>query len=244
MADVLIITGGGRGIGAATAVEAGRRGYAVCVNYRERSDRADAVVAEIRDAGGTAVAVRADISKESDIIGLFETVDKELGRVTHLVNSAGIVEPYCRVDEIEAADLERHFEINVFGTYICAREAIRRMSTKHGGQGGVVVNLGSAASRLGGAGASVHYAASKSAVDAFTFGLAQEVAAEGVRVVCISPGVIDTEIQPPGRVEQISPMLPMKRPGKAEEVANAILWALSDEASYVSGTVLDVSGGR
>lgn len=244
MADVLIITGGGRGIGAATAVEAGRRGYAVCVNYRERSDRADAVVAEIRDAGGTAVAVRADISKESDIIGLFETVDTELGRVTHLVNSAGIVEPYCRVDEIEAADLERHFEINVFGTYICAREAIRRMSTKHGGQGGVIVNLGSAASRLGGAGASVHYAASKSAVDAFTFGLAQEVAAEGVRVVCISPGVIDTEIQPPGRVEQISPMLPMKRPGKAEEVANAILWALSNQASYVSGTVLSVSGGR
>lgn len=244
MTGVLIITGGGRGIGAATATEAGRRGYAVCVNYRERSDRADAVVAEIRDAGGTAVAVQADISKETDIIRLFETVDSELGPVTHLVNSAGVVEPYCRVDEIEAADLEWHFRINVFGSYLCAREAVRRMSTNHGGAGGVIVNLGSAASRLGGAGASVHYAASKSAVDAFTFGLAQEVAAEGVRVVCISPGVIDTEIQPPGRVEQISSMLPMKRPGKAEEVANAILWALSDQASYVSGTVLGVSGGR
>ena len=244
MTGVLIITGGGRGIGAATAVEAGRRGYAVCVNYRERSDRADAVVAEIRDAGGTALAVPADISQESDIIRLFKTVDGELGRVTHLVNSAGVVEPYCRVDEIEAADLEWHFRINVFGSYLCAREAVRRMSTKHGGDGGVIVNLGSAASRLGGAGASVHYAASKSSVDAFTFGLAQEVAAEGVRVVCVSPGVIDTEIQPPGRVEQMTPMLPMKRVGKAEEVANAILWALSDEASYVSGTVLGVSGGR
>ena len=244
MTGVLIITGGGRGIGAATAVEAGRRGYAVCVNYRERSDRADAVVAEIRDAGGTALAVQADISQEPDIIRLFETVDDKLGRVTHLVNSAGVVEPYCRVDEIEAADLEWHFRINVFGSYLCAREAVRRMSTKHGGDGGVIVNLGSAASRLGGAGASVHYAASKSSVDAFTFGLAQEVAAEGVRVVCVSPGVIDTEIQPPGRVEQMTPMLPMKRVGKADEVASAILWALSDEASYVSGTVLGVSGGR
>ena len=244
MSGVLIITGGGRGIGAATAVEAGKRGYAVCVNYRERSDRADAVVGEIQGNGGTAVAVQADIAQEADIERLFETVDGELGRVTHLVNSAGIVEPYCRVDEIQAADLERHFQINVIGSYLCARAAVRRMSTSHGGDGGVIVNLGSAASRLGGAGASVHYAASKSAIDAFTFGLGQEVAAEGIRVVCISPGVIDTEIQPPGRVDQISPMLPMKRPGRAEEVAQAILWALSAEASYVSGTVLGVSGGR
>lgn len=244
MGKVVIITGGGRGLGAATAVEAAKRGYAVCVNYRERADRADQVVAAIKDAGGTALAVQADIAVEADILRLFETSEGEFGPVTHLVNSAGISTPYGRVDELGAADLERHFAINVFGSVLCAREAVKRMSTAHGGSGGVIVNLGSAASRLGGAGANVIYAASKSAIDAFTFGLAQEVAGEGIRVVCISPGVIDTEIQPPGRVEQMGPQLPMKRAGQPDEVAEAILWALSDAASYVSGTIIGVSGAR
>lgn len=244
MAKILIITGGGRGLGAATAVAAAGQGYAICINYRARADRADEIVGEVQAAGGKAMAVQADVSVEADVMRMFETVDKELGRVTHLVNSAGVVAPYCRVDEIEVADLERHFAINVTGSYLCAREAVRRMSTEHGGDGGVIVNLGSAASRLGGAGVGVHYAASKAAIDVFTFGLAQEVAREGIRVACVSPGVIDTEIQPPGRVEQMGPMLPMGRVGQPDEVANAILWLLSEDASYVSGTVLGVSGAR
>jgi NAD(P)-dependent dehydrogenase (short-subunit alcohol dehydrogenase family) len=237
MTGILMVTGGGRGIGAETSVKAAAAGWDVCVNYRGNAARADAVVADIVAQGRRAFAVKADISNEADVVRLFETCDAELGKPTGLVNSAGILEPLSRIDEIEGDALVRHM-------ILCAREAVRRMSTAHGGAGGVIVNLSSRTSDLGGAGASVHYGASKGAINSFTFGLAQEVAAEGVRVCAVSPGVIDTEIQPPGRVEAVGPGLPMQRVGKPGEVANAIVWLLSGEASYVSGTVLNVSGAR
>lgn len=244
MRKVLLITGGGRGIGAATALAAARHGWDVAINYRSNQVRADAIVDEVENLGGKAVAYPADIADEKAIISMFAAIDRDFGPLTGLVNSAGILGPRGRIDEVDAAGLSTLWAINVSGTLICCREAIRRMSRKHGGAGGAIVNLSSAASRLGGPGESVPYAASKGAVDSLTFGLAQEVAGEGIRVNAVSPGVIDTEIQPPGRVERIGPNLPMKRVGKAEEVAAAILFLLSDEASYVSGTVLDVSGGR
>lgn len=244
MSGILMVTGGGRGIGAETAVKAAKAGWDVCVNYQGNAARAESVVADVVAAGQRGIAVQADISVESDVVRLFETCDAELGKPTGLVNSAGVLEPLSRIDEIGGDDLTRHMMINVVGSILCAREAVRRMSTAHGGAGGVIVNLSSRASTLGGAGAHVHYAASKGAIDSFTFGLAQEVGAEGIRVCAVSPGTIDTEIQPEGRVEVIGPTIPMKRVGQPDEVASAIVWLLSDDAGYVSGTVLGVSGGR
>jgi NAD(P)-dependent dehydrogenase (short-subunit alcohol dehydrogenase family) len=241
---VLLVTGGGRGIGAAVSIRAAAAGYAVALNYLGNAERANGVVKTITDAGGRAIAIRGDVAQEADVIRIFKTVDAELGPVTGLVNSAGISDPSCRVDAIQAEELNHIWAINLTGSFLCAREAILRMSTQHGGKGGAIVNLSSAAARLGGAGRSVHYAASKGAIDSFTFGLAQEVAGEGIRVNAVSPGVIDTEIQPPGRVASLGPTLPMKRAGEADEVAAAIMWLLGDEASYVSGTVMDVSGAR
>jgi NAD(P)-dependent dehydrogenase (short-subunit alcohol dehydrogenase family) len=245
MSRVLVVTGGSRGLGAATCIGAAERGYeAICVNYVSNKARADETVAACEKAGAKALTVQADITKEEDIMRMFETVDKELGTVTQLVNSAGIVGPYARVDELPYEAMEKLWNLNITATLICSREAIKRMSTKHGGKGGAIVNLSSASSHLGGAGFNVPYAASKGAVDSLNWGMAQEVVAEGIRVNSVSPGLIDTEIQPPGRVENMGPKLPMKRAGQAHEVANAILWLLSDEASYVAGTKLLVSGAR
>lgn len=244
MNGILMITGGGRGIGAETALKAADAGWDVCINYRVDESRAEDVLSEVMARGQRALAVQADVSVEADIVRLFETCDAKLGVPTGLVNSAGVLGPLSRIDEIGGDDLTRHMMVNVVGSVLCAREAVLRMSTKHGGDGGVIVNLSSRTADLGGAGASVHYGASKGAINSFTFGLAQEVAAEGIRVCAVSPGVIDTEIQPEGRVEAVGPALPMERVGKPEEVANAIVWLLSDEASYVSGSVLNVSGAR
>ncbi|MDH3738854.1 MAG: SDR family oxidoreductase [Alphaproteobacteria bacterium] len=245
MSRVLIVTGGSRGLGAATCIGAAEQGYeAICVNYVNNKARADQVVATCEKAGAKAIAVQADVSIEADVVRLFETVDAELGTVTHLVNSAGIVGPYGRVDELNADDLAPLWALNITAMFICCREAVKRMSTIHDGKGGAIVNVSSASSHLGGPGINVTYAASKGAVDSLNWGLAQEVAAEGIRVNSVSPGVIDTEIQPAGRVEQVGPNLPMKRVGQAEEVAAAILFLLSDGASYVAGTKINVSGAR
>ncbi|MDE2228899.1 MAG: SDR family oxidoreductase [Alphaproteobacteria bacterium] len=242
--QVLIVTGGSRGIGAAVAAGAARHGYAVAVNYKGNRARADAVVAGIVKAGGKAVAIAADVAHESDVERLFAETDQALGRVTALVNNAGILGPLGRLDAAAAAPLEELFAINVIGTMLCTREAVKRMSTKHGGGGGAIVNVSSVLARLGGAGETVPYAATKAAIDTFTFGLAQEVATEGIRVNAVSPGIVDTELHPAGRLARLLPGAPMKRPGRPDEVANAILWLLSSEASYVSGAILGISGGR
>ncbi|HYC38396.1 MAG TPA: SDR family oxidoreductase [Usitatibacter sp.] len=244
---VMLVTGGGRGIGAATARLAGARGYAVCVNYLRDEESARNVVGEVQAAGGRARAVRADVSKEAQVLELFEAAS-ELGALTALVNNAGILERQGRLDEMEAARFERVFATNVIGAMLCAREAVRRMSTRHGGKGGGIVNVSSMASRLGSPGEYVDYAASKGAIDTLTIGLAREVADEGIRVNAVRPGVIYTDIHAsggePGRVDRVRSMLPMKRGGQPEEVANAILWLLSEESSYSTGTFIDVSGGR
>lgn len=242
--QILIVTGGARGIGAAVAVGAARRGYAVAVNYKSNRARADAVVAEIGKAGGKAVAIAGDVAYEADVDRIFSDVDNGLGRVTALVNSAGILGPIGHLGDTPAATLEEIFSVNVIGTLLCARAAVRRMSNTHGGSGGVIINLSSTAAVLGGGGEAIPYAASKGAVETITIGLAREVAMEGIRVNCVRPGMIDTEMQPPGRLERASAALPMQRPGTAQEVANAILWLLSPEASYVSGAILGVSGAR
>ena len=248
MAGVVLITGGGRGIGAATAALAASRGYAVCVNYRSNADAANAVVAMIADAGGRAIAVQADVAIESEVVRLFETCDAKLGRLSALVNNAAILETQIRVEAVDAARLQRVLATNVTGAFICAREAVKRMSTKRGGSGGAIVNLSSRASVLGSPGEYVDYAASKAAVDTLTIGLAQEVATEGIRVNAIRAGIIDTEIHAsggePGRVDRMKAFVPMKRGGTAEEVARSILWLMSDEASYTTGSFIDVSGGR
>ena len=248
MNRVLIVTGGGRGIGAATARLAAERGYAVCVNYRKNHAAADAVVSAIRASGGTAVAVGADIAIEADVVRLFATVDAELGPLTALVNNAGILEKQTRVEEIDAARIDRVFGTNVRGAFLCAREAVRRMSTKHGGAGGGIVNVSSRAAQLGAPGEYVDYAASKAALDALTIGLAREVAAEGIRVNGVRAGIIYTEIHAdggePNRVDRLGPTLPMRRGGDAIEVARAIVWLLSDEASYSTASFIDVAGGR
>jgi NAD(P)-dependent dehydrogenase (short-subunit alcohol dehydrogenase family) len=244
MSQVLIITGGGRGIGATVALGAARQGWRMALCYQKNRPRAEQVVAAVHKAGGEAIAIAADVAVEADVIRLFATVDRELGRPSGLVNSAGIIGPSGRLEDVPEAGLTELWAINITGTMLCCREAIRRMSTKHGGSGGAIVNLSSAASRLGGAGSTIPYAVSKGAIDSLTFGLGQEVAAEGIRVNAVSPGVIDTEIQPPGRVAQLGPLLPMKRAGRPEEVAETILFLLSEAASYVSGAVLSVSGGR
>jgi NAD(P)-dependent dehydrogenase (short-subunit alcohol dehydrogenase family) len=248
MAGVVLITGGSRGIGAATARLAASRGFAVCVNYRANAAAADAVVSAITAAGGRAVAVQADVANEPEVVRLFATCDAQLGRLTALVNNAGILETQMRVEAMDAARVQRVLATNVTGAFMCAREAVKRMSTKHGGQGGAIVNLSSRAAVLGSPNEYVDYAASKAAVDTLTVGLAQEVAQEGIRVNAIRAGVIQTEIHAsggePGRVDRVKASVPMRRGGTAEEVAEAVLWLLSDEASYTTGSFLDVSGGR
>ncbi len=248
MERVVVITGGSRGIGAATAQLAAQRGYAVCVNYRRNRAAAAAVVGTIERAGGRAIALAADVAVEADVIRLFETVDKELGPLSALVNNAGILERQTRVEEMDAARLQRIFATNVFGCFLCAREAVRRMSTRHGGKGGAMVNVSSGASRLGAPGEYVDYAASKAAIDTLTIGLAKEVAAEGIRVNAVRGRFISTDIHAsggePDRVERVKEFVPMQRGGQASEVAHAILWLLSDEASYSTGTFIDVTGGR
>jgi NAD(P)-dependent dehydrogenase (short-subunit alcohol dehydrogenase family) len=243
-----LITGGGRGIGAATAVLAAQRGYAVAVNYASNSLAADEVVRTIRAGGGTAMAVQADVGDEAQVLAMFQKVDARFGRLTALVNNAGVVDVQARVDEMSVARLERMFRINVIGSFICAREAVRRMSTRYGGAGGAIVNISSAAARLGSPGQYVDYAASKGAIDTFTIGLAKEVAAEGIRVNAVRPGLIDTEIHAsggmPDRAFDLAPTVPMQRTGSAEEIAGAILWLLSAEASYTTMALLDVAGGR
>jgi NAD(P)-dependent dehydrogenase (short-subunit alcohol dehydrogenase family) len=245
---VIVVTGGSRGIGAATARLAGERGYAVCVNYRQNRAAADEVVASIAAAGGTALAIGADVASEPDVVRLFETVDARLGPITALVNNAGILERQTRVEHIDAARLDRIFATNVKGAFLCAREAVRRMSTAHGGRGGAIVNVSSRAAQLGAPGEYVDYAASKAALDTLTIGLAREVAGEGIRVNAVRAGIIYTDIHADGgdptRVDRLAPTLPMQRGGEAIEVARAILWLLSEEASYSTGTFVDVSGGR
>lgn len=245
---VIIVTGGSRGIGAATAKLAGQRGYAVAVNYVSNQAAAEEVAAEIRKAGGKAITVAGDVSKEEDILRLFTTVDKELGTVTALVNNAGVLDRQSRLEDMTTERINRVLIANITGSLLCAREAVKRMSTKNGGKGGGIVNLSSMAAKLGGPGEYVDYAASKGAIDAFTIGLAKEVAAEGIRVNAIRPGLIYTDIHASGgeagRVDRLKDAVPMKRGGTSEEVANAILWLLSDEASYATGTFIDISGGR
>ena len=244
---VLVVTGGSRGIGAAACLLGAERGYAVVVNYASNVEAAERICARIHQQGGEAVAVRGDVSDPTDVEHIFQAADR-LGTLTGLVNNAGMILPAARVDEMDAARLARTFAVNVTGTFLCSRQAVLRMSSRHGGSGGGIVNLSSGASKLGGAGIYLDYAASKGAIDTFTVGLALEVAAEGIRVNAVRPGVIDTEIHAstgdPGRVERMVAQLPMPRAGTAEEVAKAILWLLSDEASYSTGTTITVSGGR
>ena len=247
-ARTVLVTGGSRGIGAATARLAAAAGWRVAVNYRDRTEVAERLVAEIVAAGGDAFAVRGDVGEERDVLAMFAAIDARFGRLDSLVNNAGVVDVRARVDEMSVERLARMLRINVIGSFLCAREAVRRMSTRHGGQGGAIVNLSSIAATLGGPGEYVDYAASKGAIDTFTLGLAREVAAEGIRVNGVRPGIIDTEIHAsggqPDRVAAMRGLVPMQREGTAEEVARAILWLLSDEASYTTGVLLNASGGR
>ena len=248
MTGALVITGASRGIGAATARLAGQRGYTVCVNYRVRRDAAELVVADLVAAGARAIAVQADISDEDDVRRLFETCDHELGPLAGLVNNAGILDAQMRVDAMDAARLGRIFATNVTGAFLCAREAVRRMSSRYGGHGGAIVNVSSGASRLGSPGEYVDYAASKGALDTLTIGLSREVAAEGIRVNAVRAGFIDTDIHASGgephRIDRVKHLVPLQRGGTPTEVAAAILWLLSDEASYTTGAFIDVAGGK
>lgn len=247
MSQVLLVTGGGRGIGAATAILAAQRGYAVAVNYRSNDEAAAQVVAEIERNGGRAVALKADIAREDEVVRLFADLDRQLGTITALVNNAGIVEKQTRIEGIDEARLERMFRTNVFGSFLCAREAVKRMSTRLGGQGGAIVNLSSAASRTGSPGEYVDYAATKGAIDTFTLGLGREVAAEGIRVNALRSGMVYTEIHAdggePDRVKRLEHRLPIQRGAQPEEIAKAILWLLSSEASYMTAALVDVAGG-
>ena len=244
----VLVTGGGRGIGAATALRCAQAGWAVAVNCARDVAAAQAVVERIRAEGGRAVLVQADVSDEAQVLAMFKRIDAELPRLAGLVNNAGVVDVGARVDAMSLARWQRMFAINVFGSFLCARESLRRMSTRHGGAGGAIVNLSSAAARLGSPGQYVDYAAAKGAIDTFTLGLAKEVATEGVRVNAVRPGIIDTDIHAsggqPGRAMQLAPQVPMQRPGSADEVAQAIVWLLSDAASYTTCAILDVTGGR
>ena len=245
---VLLVTGGSRGIGAATARLAAAGGWAVAVNFTANSLAADEVVRAIRADGGRAIAVQADVADEAQVLKMFEHIDAKLGRLTGLVNNAGVVDRAQRVEDMSVARWRRMFDINVIGSFLCAREAVRRMATRHGGTGGAIVNLSSAAARLGAPNEYVDYAAAKSAIDAFTIGLAKEVAGDGIRVNAVRPGLIDTEIHAsggrPDRVEALKHQVPMQRGGTAEEVAQAIVWLLSDASSYTTMSLMEVSGAR
>jgi NAD(P)-dependent dehydrogenase (short-subunit alcohol dehydrogenase family) len=248
LTKTILITGGSRGIGAAVSRLAAKAGYRVAVNYARNADAANAVVGEIVASGGDAFAVQADVGSEPDVVAMFAAVDSRFGRLDALVNNAAIIDVKARVDEMSAARIERMMRVNVVGPMLCAREAVKRMSTRYGGKGGAIVNVSSAAAKLGSAGDFVDYAASKGAIDTFTVGLAREVAAEGIRVNAVRPGIVDTEMHAsggqPGRPAALRPVIPMQREGQPEEIAHAILWLVSDEASYTTGALLDVSGGR
>ena len=248
MSRVMLITGASRGIGAATARLAARQGYALCLNFHQREDAANQVLEQVRAAGVPAITVKADVADESQVLQMFEVIDREFGRLDVLVNNAGMLEQQMRLEQMDAARWMRVLGANVIGSFLCAREAIKRMSTKHGGQGGSIVNLSSIAARLGAPGEYIDYAAAKGAIDSMTVGLAREVADEGIRVNAVRPGVIHTEIHAsggePDRIERVKASVPMRRGGQAEEIAEAILWLASEQASYTTGALLDVSGGR
>jgi NAD(P)-dependent dehydrogenase (short-subunit alcohol dehydrogenase family) len=244
MAKVLIVTGGGRGIGAAISRLAARDGWDICINYVAQAERAEQVAAEVRAAGRRALTVQADVSVEADVLRLFETCDRDFGALGGLVNNAGMLSPPGRVDALTDAMLRRTFEVNVVSCFLCAREAVKRMSTRHGGQGGVIVNISSRAATIGMPGEFVHYAASKAAVNGLTTGLALEVVGEGIRVASVTPGMIDTDMQERERFNRVAPTTPMRRAGRPEEVAEAAVWLLSDKASYVTGADIVVAGGR
>ncbi len=248
MSRVMLITGASRGIGAATARLAAQQGYALCLNYHQRADAANAVLEQVRGLGVTAIAVQADVADETQVLHMFEAIDREFGRLDVLVNNAGMLEQQMRLEQMDAARWTRVLGANVIGSFLCAREAIKRMSTRHGGRGGAIVNLSSVAARLGAPGEYIDYAAAKGAIDSMTLGLAKEVASEGFRVNAVRPGVIHTDIHAaggePDRVERVKASVPMGRGGQAEEIAEAILWLASEQASYTSGALLDVAGGR
>ena len=249
MSKTVLITGASRGIGAATALLAASQGYAVVVNYTSNSLAADEVVRQIRALDGQAMAVQADVAVEAQVLAMFEKIDAKFGRLSALVNNAGVVDQTSRVDGMTYGRIKRMFEVNVFGSFLCAREAVKRMSTRYpGGEGGIIVNVSSAAARLGAPGQYVDYAAAKGAIDTFTIGLAKEVASEGIRVNAVRPGIIETEIHAsgglPNRARELAPQVPMRRAGTAHEVAESIIWLLSEKASYTTGAMLDISGGR
>jgi NAD(P)-dependent dehydrogenase (short-subunit alcohol dehydrogenase family) len=245
---LMLVTGGSRGIGAATVLLAVARGWRVAFSYRDNAEAASAVVADAKAMGTEVMAVQADVSNEADVVRLFETVEQKLGSLSALINNAGMLEHQMRLDQMDLGRWQRVFSANVFGSFLCAKQAVMRMSTKHGGKGGVIVNVSSAASRLGSPNEFVDYAAAKGAVDSMTIGLAKEVATEGIRVNAVRPGLIYTDIHAsagdPGRVDRVKAGVPMQRGGTAEEVAEAILWLASVQSSYVTGTLLDVTGGR
>jgi len=248
MSRVMLITGASRGIGAATARLAAQQGYVLCLNYHQRADAANAVLEQVLGLGVTAIAVKADVADETQVLHMFDVIDREFGRLDVLVNNAGMLEQQMRLEQMDAARWSRVLGANVIGSFLCAREAIKRMSTRHGGKGGAIVNLSSVAARLGAPGEYIDYAAAKGAIDSMTLGLAKEVASEGIRVNAVRPGVIHTEIHAaggePDRVERVKASVPMGRGGQAEEIAEAILWLASEQASYTSGALLDVAGGR
>ncbi|MCW8157638.1 SDR family oxidoreductase [Stutzerimonas stutzeri] len=248
MSRVMLITGASRGIGAATARLAARQGYALCLNYHQNEDAASQVLQQVRAAGVSAITIKADVADEGQVLHMFEIVDREFGRLDVLVNNAGMLEQQMRLEQMDAARWTRVLGANVIGSFLCAREAIRRMSTQHGGQGGSIINLSSIAARLGAPGEYIDYAAAKGAIDSMTVGLAKEVAGEGIRVNAVRPGVIHTDIHAsggePDRIERVKASVPMGRGGQAEEIAEAILWLASEQASYTTGALLDVSGGR
>jgi NAD(P)-dependent dehydrogenase (short-subunit alcohol dehydrogenase family) len=245
---ILLVTGGSRGIGAATCLLAAQQGWQVAVNYTHNAQAAQEVVAHIKSAGGQALAIQADVADEAQVLRMYETIDQQMGRITGLVNNAGVVDVTARLEDMSVARLKRMFDVNVIGSMVVAREAVRRMSTKHGGAGGSIVNLSSAAARLGSPNMYLDYASAKGAIDVFTIGLAKEVAAEGIRVNAVRPGLIETEIHAsgglPNRVKELQHLVPMQRGGSAMEVAQSIVWLLSDAASYTTMSLLDVSGGR